>query len=47
MLAIDPDNFKQMLPEWGTYVQQDALHAGQHTHMESGYLVEIAQECVR
>lgn len=41
---IDPDLFKSALPEWAGYVLRDPLTAGYKTHMESGYLVEIAQE---
>ena len=44
IVQIDPDNIKTSLPEWPGYVARDRLTAGYHTHHESGYVVEIAQE---
>ena len=44
IVQIDPDKIKMSLPEWPGYVARDRLTAGYHTHHESGYVVEIAQE---
>ena len=44
IVQIDPDKIKTSLPEWPGYVARDRLTAGYHTHHESGYVVEIAQE---
>eukprot|EP01059_Diplonema_ambulator_P011222 TRINITY_DN2117_c0_g2_i1.p1 TRINITY_DN2117_c0_g2~~TRINITY_DN2117_c0_g2_i1.p1 ORF type:complete len:490 (+),score=98.76 TRINITY_DN2117_c0_g2_i1:679-2148(+) len=42
-VQIDPDRFKEMLPEWQGYVDYDPMMAGARMRKESGYLVEIAQ----
>ena len=47
IVQIDPDKIKMSLPEWPGYVARDRLTAGYHTHHESGYVVEIAQEAAR
>ena len=44
IVQIDPDRFKERLPEWEGYLQHDPLSAGSMLRKESGYLVEIAQE---
>ena len=44
MVQIDPDNFKDALPEWPGYVSSDRMSAGFHTRRETGYIVEVAQE---
>lgn len=43
MVEIDPDKFKQSLPEWSEYVRRDPLTAGTMCHKESCFLVELAQ----
>eukprot|EP01064_Diplonema_japonicum_P017272 TRINITY_DN2532_c0_g1_i13.p1 TRINITY_DN2532_c0_g1~~TRINITY_DN2532_c0_g1_i13.p1 ORF type:complete len:468 (+),score=87.98 TRINITY_DN2532_c0_g1_i13:108-1406(+) len=43
IVQIDPDRFKEMLPEWQGYVEHDPMQAGGRMRKESGYLVEIAQ----
>lgn len=44
IVHIDPDGFKNMMPEFKGYVARDRDTAGSMTHRESGYLAEIAQE---
>eukprot|EP01060_Flectonema_neradi_P008400 TRINITY_DN16002_c0_g1_i1.p1 TRINITY_DN16002_c0_g1~~TRINITY_DN16002_c0_g1_i1.p1 ORF type:complete len:462 (+),score=82.14 TRINITY_DN16002_c0_g1_i1:44-1429(+) len=44
IVQIDPDRFKERLPEWEGYLHHDPLSAGSMLRKESGYLVEIAQE---
>mmetsp|Transcript_6645 Transcript_6645/g.16238 ORF Transcript_6645/g.16238 Transcript_6645/m.16238 type:complete len:331 (+) Transcript_6645:121-1113(+) len=48
VVRIDPDHFKNVMPEWEGYVKMDrergTFKAGGLTHRESGYLQEIAQE---
>jgi len=44
--VLDPDEFKKSLPEWQGYVNANPLSAGALTHLESGFLVEIAQEAL-
>ncbi|KAJ8614254.1 hypothetical protein CTAYLR_001107 [Chrysophaeum taylorii] len=44
IVHIDPDRFKEMMPEWPGYVSRDRDSAGSLTHRESGYLAEITQE---
>jgi len=44
LLHVDPDVFKQSLPEWKGYVKSDPQTAGSLTHLESCMMVEIAQE---
>ena len=41
---IDPDQFKQVMPEWKGYVARGVDTASAFMHSESGYLQEIAQE---
>jgi hypothetical protein len=41
---IDPDVFREALPEWEGYVKRNPLTAGRHTQEESGYIAEIARE---
>ena len=43
IVQIDPDVFRTRLPEWQGYIQNCFKSAGQRTHKESGYCVEIAQ----
>eukprot|EP00301_Raphidiophrys_heterophryoidea_P022329 c6513_g1_i2.p1 GENE.c6513_g1_i2~~c6513_g1_i2.p1 ORF type:complete len:622 (+),score=132.55 c6513_g1_i2:100-1866(+) len=44
IVHIDPDHFKQMMPEWPGYVAQAGETAGAMCHRESGYIAEIAQQ---
>eukprot|EP00635_Sarcinochrysidales_sp_CCMP3193_P006938 CAMPEP_0118898530 /NCGR_PEP_ID=MMETSP1166-20130328/5479_1 /TAXON_ID=1104430 /ORGANISM="Chrysoreinhardia sp, Strain CCMP3193" /LENGTH=757 /DNA_ID=CAMNT_0006837639 /DNA_START=252 /DNA_END=2525 /DNA_ORIENTATION=+ len=44
VVHIDPDRFKQMMPEWPEYVRRDKLAAGSMCHKESGFIAELAQE---
>ncbi|CAM9713837.1 unnamed protein product, partial [Sphacelaria rigidula] len=44
IVAIDPDAFKAVFPEWPEYCRRCPEKAGSLTRKESGYLVEIAQE---
>jgi hypothetical protein len=44
IVHIDPDAFKQVMPEWRFYLAADSASAGTLCHRESGYLQEIAQE---
>ena len=44
VVHVDPDRFKQMMPEWPEYVRRDKLAAGSMCHKESGLLAELAQE---
>jgi len=44
LVHIDPDAFKQIMPEWQSYVAADSRTAGTLCHKESGYLQELAQE---
>ena len=44
LVHVDPDIFKEALPEWNEYVARDRSTAGTLTHRESGMLVEIAME---
>lgn len=44
VVQVDPDHFKSAMPEWRDYINLNALEAGTKTHLESGFLVEIAQE---
>ena len=43
IVHIDPDAFKMMMPEWPEYVARDRDKAGTHCHLESSFMVEIAQ----
>lgn len=40
---VDPDGFKQMMPEWCTYVERNRSTAGSMCHAESTFMMEIAQ----
>lgn len=44
IVYVDPDRFREALPEWLGYRVRDPATAGELTHRESGYLVEIATE---
>ena len=49
IVHIDPDHFKQVMPEWDEYVRHSReigrpTHAGNMCHRESCYLQEIAAE---
>ena len=46
IVTVDPDKFREELPEWKKYQETDRSTAGSMTHRESAYLVEIAQEAV-
>lgn len=43
IVRIDPDFFKQLMPEWQGYVQR-GKDAGTLCHKESGYIQELCQE---
>lgn len=43
IVRIDPDFFKQLMPEWNGYVSA-GKDAGSLCHKESGYLQELCQE---
>jgi len=40
-VLIDPDDIRHKLPEFGLYVAEDPLTAGELTRKEAGYIVEI------
>lgn len=40
-IVVDPDQIRQMLPEWKIYVQRDASTAGDLTQKEAGCIAEI------
>uniref|UniRef100_A0A7S2PK64 Zeta toxin domain-containing protein n=1 Tax=Zooxanthella nutricula TaxID=1333877 RepID=A0A7S2PK64_9DINO len=44
IVHVDPDAFKLMMPEWSQYVAQASEEAGTLCHMESCFMMEIAQE---
>lgn len=44
IVHVDPDRFKEMMPEWNGYVERDKQTAGTKCHRESGLLAEITQE---
>ncbi|EKX39091.1 hypothetical protein GUITHDRAFT_76626 [Guillardia theta CCMP2712] len=44
IVQIDPDSFRERLPEWQGYIERDPSMAGRLTHKECGLCVEIAQE---
>ena len=44
MVQVDADNFRMQFPEWDQYMKRNPTTAGQNTHKEAAYLVEIAQE---
>uniref|UniRef100_A0A6S8CUX6 Zeta toxin domain-containing protein n=3 Tax=Aureoumbra lagunensis TaxID=44058 RepID=A0A6S8CUX6_9STRA len=44
IVHIDPDRFKQMMPEYPEYLRRDRASAGTMCHRESGLLAELAQE---
>lgn len=43
-LIIDPDKFKEMIPEYRKLKREDPLNASSIVHQESGFLCEIALE---
>jgi hypothetical protein len=43
-VQLDPDVFREAFPEWPEYRAADAVNAGHNTHLEAGYLVEIAMQ---
>ncbi len=40
-VIVDPDEIRQIFPEYGLYVNQNPLKAGEMTRKEAGYIVEI------
>jgi len=44
IVQVDPDAFRERLPEWKTYIETNPGTAGRLTHRECGYCVELAQE---
>eukprot|EP01063_Lacrimia_lanifica_P013622 TRINITY_DN20257_c0_g1_i1.p1 TRINITY_DN20257_c0_g1~~TRINITY_DN20257_c0_g1_i1.p1 ORF type:complete len:300 (+),score=98.48 TRINITY_DN20257_c0_g1_i1:60-959(+) len=42
VVRIDPDHFKERMPEWPEYCARDPTLAGRMCHRESGYIVELA-----
>merc|ERR1712233_90517 len=44
IVHIDPDYFKQKMPEWKEYIKRDNENVGTLCHRESCYIQEIAQE---
>jgi len=44
IVHVDPDGFKLMMPEWSGYVEGNPEGAGTLCHMESCFMMEIAQE---
>ncbi len=44
IVQIDPDVFKMSLPEWERFLEHAPYKAGRNTRLESGYMVEMAQE---
>mmetsp|Transcript_105523 Transcript_105523/g.305199 ORF Transcript_105523/g.305199 Transcript_105523/m.305199 type:complete len:592 (+) Transcript_105523:154-1929(+) len=44
IVHIDPDGFKLMMPEWRGYVARSDDQAGTMCHMESCFMMEVAQE---
>jgi len=44
IVQIDPDAFRERLPEWKGYKTHDAAAAGMLTHRECGYCIEVATE---
>lgn len=44
IIHIDPDYFKQHMPEWKQYIKRNCENAGTLCHRESCYIQEIAQE---
>ena len=44
IVHVDPDRFKQLMPEWVGYARRAADRAGTLCHRESGTLAELAQE---
>uniref|UniRef100_A0A7S3Q1U4 Zeta toxin domain-containing protein n=1 Tax=Chaetoceros debilis TaxID=122233 RepID=A0A7S3Q1U4_9STRA len=40
-VIVDPDEIRQLFPEYGLYVDQNPLKAGEMTRKEAGYIVEI------
>ncbi|KAH8054802.1 zeta toxin [Aureococcus anophagefferens] len=44
IVHVDPDLFKQLMPEWAGYVARDPRSAGTRCHRESGLLAELTQD---
>lgn len=44
IVRVDPDRFKEMMPEWKGYVARNKKSAGTMCHKESGLLAEMAME---
>lgn len=44
IVHVDPDAFKLVMPEWSSYVAEAAENAGSLCHMESSFMMEVAQE---
>ena len=44
IVHVDPDRFKQLMPEWAGYLAADASTAGTLCHRESATLAELAAE---
>ena len=40
-VVVDPDEIRQLFPEYGLYVAQNPSKAGELTRKEAGYIVEI------
>jgi len=40
-VVVDPDQIRQMLPEWGDYVKHEPESAGDKTQKEAGHIAEI------
>lgn len=40
-VGIDPDQIRQLLPEFRLYIAEDQLSTGEMTRKEAGYVVEI------
>ncbi|CAK0879498.1 unnamed protein product, partial [Prorocentrum cordatum] len=40
-VVVDPDQIRQMLPEWERYVKHDPASAGAKTQKEAGHIAEI------
>lgn len=42
MVCVDPDQFKQTMPEWKQYLER-GMDAGTMCHAESAYMEELVQ----
>ena len=40
-ILVDPDQIRQMLPEWDGYVERDPMTAAVKTQKEAGHIAEI------